>query len=282
MLTDPPYSCKSDRHTEFRRLRDLIHSSFRPPPTSLSSTFTLGDHNSDCESVLHYDVREPDSLMGSMNHKLQSESSELICIASNYLWHENHEKSTLDESSNRKCRGSQQSQHSQTLRPTESENLQHLVESLLPEMETELAVRDNILSRLQGEVSFLLSRISTSIMFIHLRGRMHLDLEFSEFYVVLDHKSMDVYNEILSQKAIASWPVGSLSARVSAKRSEVDVYFNKNHFFSMEIGDVFSYKKMVTGLRLAGVPISLVEVPREVVGLEKGESKNPRRMSRGE
>ena len=282
-MCDPLFQSKTERQAEFRRLRDLMSISCRSDSTILSSK-DLDDFQVEFDSMLHYDVREPDSLIEKVAPELQVQSSEKVLISCTLVDVHNHAGDTVFRPSTDKRFEAvfPTSQYCQTLSPEKSESLQYLLSDLVPKMETEISLRDSIVSRLEGEMCFLLSRISSCILLMQVRGKLQKEEHHTNFHLSIDLKSVDVFSDILSKQPVLTWPLEVLTVKISIKQSRVDFYFQKTPQFSIDIVDIHTYKKLISGLRLVGIPISLVDVPRDTTGLIKGESQNPRRLSRGE
>lgn len=259
--------------------------------SSLGASSIAGNDSSVSESFIHYDIREPDSLMEDPSKLFTIESTDSISIAS--LSKEGSEcnsglaspvsrlsvvRSFVSSDSNRKPGVAS---FTQTVPNSEPEELQQLRSELIPTLETELSIRDSHIAASDSSVSTLLSRLTYSVLFEPARMRLVCRRDWLPIFFALDSTSIDVFDHAVDASPTLSFPLRTCAMKVSGRLGELQLFSLKVHKASFQIDDSIRFKKTLFSLKLIGVPVSIIDVPSDLINL-KQESSNPRRTARGD
>ena len=303
-LSDSIISLKGDKLAEFRKLRDLMHTASRPVSTAPSSIM-FDDSRPDNQSIFHYDIREADSLMGDTSLNLSVQSVPVVCISGSSsrpttppseIVRSNLKQLQEEIAALRSSRSAAAvsgfatmkrsvSTVSQTTPSDDSQQLEQLKSELIPNLEAEISIRDSAIAALDSAYTFLVSKLSNSVLCEFVRVRVGVDPQWSQRLVTGDSHSVDLFKIDADRTCELSLPLSTTTVKVSVKQGELLVFNLKQMQFSIKIGDIVKYKKLIGGLKLMGVPVSLVDLPpgADVKAPEATERTNPRRLlARGE
>jgi len=264
-MSDSFFAGKQARLQEFSRLRDLMFNASRASSTGLSS-ISFDDNPRLDQSVYHHDIREADSLLEeSLNHNNSLISIGTIVIGPN---------PPHQETEGRK-RGSSSSQ---TCALLDSEELEELKRDFIPHLEEQLSFLESTQHDGQSKYDRLVARLKQYSVFEHVRGSLAGEVDSNLYFVGADEQSVDIFPEPGVDSPILSLPIKGANLRVSAKQRILSFFVLKTLRFVVYVEDMYRFKKLLYSLKLLGLPVSLVDVPDEVIAKSiAGDVDKPRR-----
>ena len=250
---------------EFSRLRELMLNASRSSSTAISSIFTE-DQSVSNQSVFHYDIRDGDSLI---EEPTDTKPSDFRVV-------------TLGGSSLSAASFSPRVRHSatQTSALSEAAELEELRNDLVPHLEGSLSMLEVSVADTEEKCCRIVSRLKSSVILEYVKGKIHDSNFAGEFYILADEQSIDVFKEAFEESPELSLSLRGSSLRVSAKQRELSFYNLKSLKFTIYVSEMDRFRKLLFTFKLLGVPVSLVDVPEDIVSklAMTPESGNPRRQ----
>lgn len=266
---------RSFRLRDFSRLRDLISSASRPGSIAASS-IVMDDSVSDSQSIFHYDIREPDSLMQECVPELSVSRAPSIVIEGDYVPLTSRRSLETSRSIQFTVRGV--SCGSQTITTTDPEDLDQLRNELIPNLETELAIRDSSIASGESKYNRLLSRMMNYTLFARIISFMGSDTTSSSGLIGVDKQSIDLYREADDESPIASINIKAASLRVSAKHGEAHLFSLKTLVTRICPDSMPRFKVLLYVFKQLGVAVTVVDIPVNALEVKQLDSSNPRRL----